>query len=112
MIAFKRSPLVDLFRQWRGASPARRLPRLAPSVLGAVGLLAHGWIYSFVWTAAALLYLWLRHAVDGTPWTEIEPDEETLDGGKRRALICRGSQHRRFAEHLHRAFEQDAATEA
>jgi len=41
--------------------------------LGAVRLLAHGWIYSFYWTAAALLYLWLRHDVDGTPWSEIEP---------------------------------------
>ena len=36
-------------------------------------LLAHGWIYSFFWTAAAYLYLWLRHDVDGTPPDEIEP---------------------------------------
>jgi len=41
--------------------------------LAAVRLLAHGWTYSFFWTAAALLYLWLRHDVDGTPWSEIEP---------------------------------------
>jgi hypothetical protein len=41
--------------------------------LGLVRLLAHGWIYSFYWTVAANLYLWLRHDVDGTPWTEIEP---------------------------------------
>ncbi len=40
--------------------------------LGIVRLLAHGWVYSFVWTAAAILYLWLRHDVDGTPWDEIE----------------------------------------
>jgi hypothetical protein len=40
--------------------------------VGALRLLAHGWTYSFYWTAAALLYLWLRHDVDGTPWTEIE----------------------------------------
>jgi hypothetical protein len=38
-----------------------------------VGLLAHGWIYSFYWTAAALIYLWLRQDVDGTPWEETEP---------------------------------------
>jgi len=41
--------------------------------LEAVRLVAHGWIYSFFWTAAALLYLWLRHDVDGTPWSELEP---------------------------------------
>jgi hypothetical protein len=41
--------------------------------LGAIDLVAHGWIYSFFWTAAAFLYLWLRHDVDGTPWTEIDP---------------------------------------
>ena len=40
--------------------------------LGVVQLLAHGWIYSFYWTAAANLYLWLRHVVDGTPPTAIE----------------------------------------
>jgi hypothetical protein len=38
----------------------------------AVRLLAHGWAYSYFWTGAALLYLWLRHDVDGTPWNEIE----------------------------------------
>jgi hypothetical protein len=41
--------------------------------LGVVRLVARGWIYSFYWTAASLLYLWLRHDVDGTPWEEIEP---------------------------------------
>ena len=41
--------------------------------LGLVRLLAHGWIYSFVWTAAEFLYLWLRQEVDGTPRTEIDP---------------------------------------
>jgi len=40
--------------------------------LAAVRLLAHGWVYSFTWSAAALLYLWLRNDVDSTPWTEIE----------------------------------------
>ena len=38
-----------------------------------VNLVAHGWAYSFFWTAAALIYLWLRHDVDGTPWEEIDP---------------------------------------
>ncbi len=41
--------------------------------LGVVSLVAHGWAYSFFWTAAALIYLWLRHDVDGTPWEEIDP---------------------------------------
>ncbi len=41
--------------------------------LGVVNLVAHGWAYSFFWTAATLIYLWLRHDVDGTPWEEIDP---------------------------------------
>jgi hypothetical protein len=41
--------------------------------LGIVRLLAAGWTFSFFWTAAAGLYLWLRHEVDGTPWTETGP---------------------------------------
>jgi hypothetical protein len=40
---------------------------------GVVRLVIQAWAYSFFWTAAALLYLWLRHDVDGTPWDEIEP---------------------------------------
>jgi len=40
--------------------------------LTAVRLLAHGWVYSFTWSAAALLYLWLRNDVDSMPWTEID----------------------------------------
>ncbi len=41
--------------------------------LGAVRLLAHAWIFSYFWTAAAILYLWLRCDVDGTPTTVIDP---------------------------------------
>jgi hypothetical protein len=41
--------------------------------IGFVGLLAYAWTYSFFWTAAAYVYLWLRHDVDGTPWTAIDP---------------------------------------
>ncbi len=40
--------------------------------LATVRVLAHGWVYSFTWSSAALLYLWLRNDVDGSPWTEIE----------------------------------------
>jgi hypothetical protein len=41
--------------------------------LGLVRLLAHAWVYSFFWTVAAYLYLWLRQDVDGQSMTEIEP---------------------------------------
>ena len=40
--------------------------------LGWVVILAKSWIYSFFWTAAALVYLWLRQDVDGTPWSECD----------------------------------------
>jgi hypothetical protein len=41
--------------------------------LGLVRLIAHGWVFSFFWTAAAYVYLWLRQEIDGVPWYEIEP---------------------------------------
>ena len=41
--------------------------------LSGVTLVAHGWAYSFYWTAAAFIYLWLRHDVDGTPWEDLDP---------------------------------------
>jgi hypothetical protein len=41
--------------------------------LGVVSLVAHAWAFSFFWSAAALIYLWMRHDVDGTPWEEVEP---------------------------------------
>jgi hypothetical protein len=41
--------------------------------LGSVRLIGRAWVFSFFWTAAAYIYLWLRHEVDGVPWTEIEP---------------------------------------
>jgi hypothetical protein len=40
--------------------------------LGAVRLLASGWTLSFFWSAAAGVYLWLRHEVDGTSWTDVD----------------------------------------
>ena len=36
--------------------------------------------YSFFWTAAALLYLWLRHEVDGTPTTIDRPARRHAGG--------------------------------
>ncbi len=41
--------------------------------LGAVRLFAQAWAFSYFWTAATLLYLWLRTDVDGTPVTAIDP---------------------------------------
>ena len=41
--------------------------------LGVVSLVAHAWPYSFFWTTAALIYIWLRHDVDGTPWEVLAP---------------------------------------
>jgi hypothetical protein len=53
--------------------------------LGVVRLIAHAWTYSFFWTAASLLYLWLRQDVDGTPWDDLGPLDEApelaIDGG-------------------------------
>jgi hypothetical protein len=46
--------------------------------LGAVRLLAHAWVFSYFWTAAAMLYLWLRNEVDGTPTSVIDPPAAAL----------------------------------
>jgi hypothetical protein len=46
--------------------------------LGLVRLLAHAWVFSFFWTVAAYLYLWLRQDVDGQSMTEIEPDASSI----------------------------------
>lgn len=39
--------------------------------LGVVGLFVRAWIYSAFWTFAAMIYLLLRHEVDGTPLDKI-----------------------------------------
>ncbi len=41
--------------------------------LSAVRLVADAWVFSYFWTAATLLYVWLRHDVDGKPATVIDP---------------------------------------
>ena len=64
--------VAAIFGRSRGARFAR-FRRGAPFWLGVVNLVAHAWAYSFFWTAAALIYLWLRHDVDGTPWEDIDP---------------------------------------
>jgi hypothetical protein len=64
---------VSAFFSGMGPPPGALAAATHAFWLGMVWLVAHGWIYSYVWTAAALIYLWLRHAVDGTPWSELEP---------------------------------------
>lgn len=44
-------------------------------------LLAYGWLYSYFWTAGTIIYLLLRHDVDGTDWHDIvlrPPDQPPL----------------------------------
>jgi hypothetical protein len=52
---------------------------LAGSLHGAwlsiVGLLAHGWIFSYFWTSAASIYLLMRQEVDGDPWHDVAPPD-------------------------------------
>jgi len=43
--------------------------------LSVVDLVAHGWVYSYFWTAVVIVYLLLRQDVDGTPWHAIAPPE-------------------------------------
>jgi hypothetical protein len=75
---------------WNGAPPGFLAAASHALWLGVVRLIAHGWIYSFFWTAAAFLYLWLRQDVDGTPWNDLGPrdldsaalDEQTQFGAR------------------------------
>ena len=54
-----------------------------------MNLVAHGWAYSFFWTAAALIYLWLRHEVDGTPWEDLDPPGVKKSCRSRRPWVAR-----------------------
>jgi len=45
--------------------------------VSAIALLAYSWTFSYFWSAAAQIYLLLRHDVDGAPWADIAlPREE------------------------------------
>jgi len=44
-----------------------------------VGWLVHGWIYSYFWTAASIIYLILRRDVDGTDWHDVYLPEQDAD---------------------------------
>jgi hypothetical protein len=43
--------------------------------LSVVQILAQGWVFSYFWTASALIYLRLRLDVDGTPWNVVYQPE-------------------------------------
>ena len=44
-----------------------------------VGWLVHGWIYSYFWSAASILYLILRRDVDGTEWHDVYLPQHDAD---------------------------------
>ena len=48
---------------------------MTTSSVATVPLVAHSWVYSYFWTAAAIVYLLLRQDVDGTPWHVIAAPE-------------------------------------
>jgi hypothetical protein len=41
--------------------------------ISAVRLVAAGWVYTYFWSAGAVIYLILRQDVDGTRWNDIDP---------------------------------------
>ncbi len=56
------------------------LPAVARFWTGVVETLAAGWIYSYFWTIAAIIYLVLRHDVDGADVQDIyEPSHEAAE---------------------------------
>jgi hypothetical protein len=66
--------LAALFRA--GTGPVDSAPRAVHAFwLSVVGLVVHGWIYSYFWTSATIIYLVLRQDVDGTPWHVIAAPE-------------------------------------
>lgn len=55
-----------------GRAPLDTVPaKLHTFWLAVVGLLAHGWVYSYFWSAASIIYLLIRQDVDGTDWRQI-----------------------------------------
>jgi hypothetical protein len=64
--------LLETLFQGQTASLAAQVHRFWLSV---VDLVAHGWVYSYFWTAVVIVYLLLRQDVDGTPWHAIAPPE-------------------------------------
>ncbi len=47
--------------------------------LWVVGLLVHGWVYSYFWSAVSIIYLILRRDVNGSPWHDVYLPEHSAD---------------------------------
>jgi hypothetical protein len=65
--------------------PATAIPRIDASFQTfwreLINLLAHAWAYAYFWSSASLLYLLIRHTVDGTAWSEISEGRTEPAGG-------------------------------
>ncbi len=61
--------VLRLFQQT--ATPETTAEAIHDFWLSVVGLLAYGWVFSYFWTASAIVYLILRHDVDGASWDDI-----------------------------------------
>jgi hypothetical protein len=62
--------LVALFQGGRGAEGAVA-EAIHSGWYNLVWMLGYGWVYSYFWTSAAIIYLLLRHDVDGTDWHDL-----------------------------------------
>ncbi len=65
--------------------PVTAIPRIDASFQSfwrdVINLIAHGWVYAYFWSSASLLYLLIRHTVDGTAWSQISDDRTEPAGG-------------------------------
>jgi hypothetical protein len=67
------APRDELLALW-GAGGDAGLPAAAAAHrfwVGVVALLVRAWVFSYFWSASAIVYLLLRHDVDGTPFHEL-----------------------------------------
>ncbi len=84
-----------IVRLFQGDPSEGQIPTSVHAVwLSLVRLLTHGWIYSYFFTSATLIYGLLRHEVDGAPFHDLgglgteeesmapQPVEATLNGSK------------------------------
>jgi hypothetical protein len=70
--------LINLFRTgW--ANDASTAAVIHTGWITILHLLAYGWVFSYFWTSAAIIYLLLRHDVDGTDWADIVISDHEFD---------------------------------
>jgi hypothetical protein len=89
-------PLGTLF-QTGALADSRPSIMLHAFWLGVVSVLAHGWVYAYFWSASALVYLLIRHDVDGTEWYRVAlppraenplwPESEVVGAEKASGLV-------------------------